>query len=82
MTLAYFGCLRASEFCVISKFNKSKNLTINDITLGLDSDLPYLLFILNLQKQINVVRVSSVCAVCAMQTYLFKRNVLYGEFNA
>ena len=34
MTLAYFACLRAAEFCVRNKFDPAVNLTMDDIKLN------------------------------------------------
>ena len=40
MTLAFFGCLRASEFTVKTEFDPSKNLCVSDVSIHNESNPP------------------------------------------
>ena len=57
MLLAFFGCLRASEFTVNSSFSPSVHLSIGDVSFSHIDDHPYAVK-LNNQKPIHLIRVS------------------------
>lgn len=82
ITLAFFGCLRASELCISTKFDATTNLTISDVRLFKDEK--YLILHLKksktdyLSEGSNIYigcSESKVCSYCTMVRYLQTRCV-------
>ena len=87
MTLAYFACLRAAEFCVRNKFYPAVNLTMDDIKLNSN----HLVLHLKSSKTdkfrqgVNIYVGCSgtrVCSFCSMLEYLKERKKLLARSNA
>jgi len=86
MTLAFFGCLRLSEFCIPDRttFSSKLHVCVSDITL--DSKSKTLSLFLRRSKTdvdnkgvliyIGCSKEPSCCAYCAMCAYLKFRNTL------
>ena len=87
MTLAYFACLRAAEFCVRNKFDPAVNLTMDDIKLNSN----HLVLHLKSSKTdkfrhgVNIYVGCSgtrVCSFCSMLEYLKEQKNLLAQSNA
>ena len=83
MTMAFFGCLRASEFCIKTpRFNTTLHLCVMDVKL-IETSVPCMkVFIKRSKTDTKNEGVSvlmgcsgqSVCAVCSMQSMLDTRR--------
>ena len=83
MTLAFFGCLRASECCVTSsQFDPGVNLCLQDVTAHIEGQVPYMAVVIKrsktdtLNKGVTVPIGCSgtvVCALCSMKAMLDMR---------
>lgn len=85
MNLAYFGLLRASEYCVTTPpFNNKKDLRLCDVSMQ-NNGLIVNLKCSKTDKCNNGVEVyigcseNPVCAVCTMSNYLCKRETVFSS---
>ena len=83
MSLAFYACLRASEFTVRTKFDHNVNITMQDVKFHSYQGQEYMSVLIKRSKTdvenkgfiVNIPCVSHVtCAVCAMRTYLQLSN--------
>ena len=79
LTLAFYGCLRASEFTVDKKFNSLHNLTMSDVEFHSNEVDHYMSVRIKRSKTdysnkgflVNICCIKDMsCAVCAMKRYL------------
>ena len=82
MTMAFYGCLRASEFTISGVFDPNINLCIQDVTFYSDNEHKYMSVLIKRSKTdvsnkgftIYISCVPDVtCAVCAMSIYISTR---------
>ena len=86
-TLAYFGLLRAAEFCITSHFDPTVHLTIGDIKFhDVNEPTQYMSVFIKQSKTDHMgkgVHVyigcsgTTVCALCAMTQYINSRTWLH-----
>ena len=90
MLLAFFGCLRASEFTVNSSFSPSVHLSIGDVSFSHIDDHPYAVVIIKQSKTDTFNKGVSVyigctgdcimCAHCSLKLIVAKQSGSYPLF--